>query len=84
MENTLDKLRIRIDEIDSQIAELFNERQRVSGEIAKCKADLNLPTQDLAREEVVMKRAEERCGIYGRELFQTLMDLSKKEQAKYK
>lgn len=76
--------RIKIDEIDAKIAQLFNERQQLSGEIAKIKTKEGLPTQDLAREEEVMKRAEERCGIYGRELFQTLMNLSKKEQAKYK
>lgn len=76
--------RIKIDEIDEKIAELFNERQKLSAEIAKIKIKEGLATQDLAREEEVMKRAEERCGIYGRELFQTLMDLSKKEQAKHK
>ena len=80
----LKELRDKIDEVDQKIAELFNERQRLSQEIAKVKQEKNLPTQDLAREEEVMKKAEERCGVYGRELFQTLMDLSKKEQAKIK
>ena len=76
--------RNKIDEIDQRIADLFNERQRIAGEIGKIKASENLPTQDLAREEAVMKKAEERCGIYGRELFQKIMELSKREQAKYK
>ena len=80
----LSEAREKIDLIDEKIAELFNERQALSIEIAKIKKGKNLPTQDFAREEVVMKKAEERCGIYGRELFQTIMDLSKKEQAKYK
>ena len=80
----LEKARNQIDRIDERIAELFNERQRLSGEIAKIKKEEGLPTQDLAREEEVMRLAEERCGVYGRELFQKLMDLSKKEQAKFK
>lgn len=80
----LKELRNQIDAVDQKIADLFNERQKLSKEIAKIKKEKNLPTQDLAREEEVMKNAEERCGIYGRELFQTLMDLSKKEQAKIK
>ena len=80
----LEKVRNQIDRIDERISELFNERQRLAAEIAKIKKEEGLPTQDLAREEEIMKRAEERCGVYGRELFQKLMDLSKKEQAKYK
>ncbi len=76
--------REKIDKIDQQIAELFNERQKLSGEIARLKKENNLPTLDLGREEVVMKKAEERCGVYGRELFKTLMDLSKKEQMKFR
>ena len=80
----LERARVKIDRIDERIAELFNERQRLAGEIAKIKKESGLPTLDLAREEEVMKRAEERCGIYGRELFQKIMDLSKKEQAKYR
>ncbi len=80
----LERARHKIDRIDEKIADLFNERQKISGEIAKIKIGQGLPTQDLAREEQVMKRAEERCGVYGRELFQKIMDLSKKEQAKFK
>lgn len=80
----LENARVQIDRIDERIAELFSERQKLSGEIAKIKKEEGLPTQDLAREEEVLKRAEERCGVYGRELFQKIMDLSKKEQAKYK
>lgn len=80
----LENARVKIDRIDERIAELFSERQKLSGEIAKIKKEEGLPTQDLAREEEVLKRAEERCGVYGRELFQKIMDLSKKEQAKYK
>jgi len=80
----LEEARNKIDAIDEKIAELFNERQKISREIALIKKEQGLQTLDLAREELVMKRAEERCGINGRELFQTIMDLSKKEQAKYK
>ena len=80
----LEEVRKKIDTIDEQIAELFKERQKLSAEIAKIKKEEGLATQDLAREEAVMKKAEERCGVYGRELFQKIMDLSKKEQAKYK
>ena len=80
----LAEARSKIDEIDEEIAELFNKRQQLSSEIAQLKKAENLPTLDLAREEIVMKRAEEKCGVYGRELFRLLMDLSKKEQAKYR
>jgi len=76
--------RKKIDAIDEKIAELFNERQSIAKEIAQIKKEENLPTQNFAREEEVMKKAEERCGVYGRELFQTIMNLSKKEQAKYR
>ena len=84
MDDKLLEARAKIDEVDAQIAELFNERQKLSTEIARLKKENNIPTLDLAREEVVMKRAEERCGVYGRDLFRLLMDLSKKEQAKYR
>ena len=59
----LERARNQIDRIDERIAELFNERQALSREIAKIKKENSLPTQDLAREEEVMKKAEERCGI---------------------
>ena len=81
---TLDEARNKIDSIDEQIAELFNQRQEISREISMIKKSANMPLQDLSREEAVMQKAESRCGIYGRELFQKLMDLSKKEQARYK
>ena len=79
----LKELRLRIDSIDEKIAELFNERQRLSADIGKLKAKNGIQTLDLAREEEVMKNAEKRCGIYGRELFRSIMELSKREQSKY-
>ena len=80
----LQSARERIDVIDEQIAKLFNERQRLSAEIARIKKENGLQTLDLGREEIVMKQAEERCGLYGRELFRCLMELSKKEQARHR
>ena len=77
----LDKLRTEIDGIDEEMAELFKKRMAVSEKIAAEKEKQGLPTLDLAREEQVLKQAEERCGIYGREFFKKIMDLSKKYQS---
>lgn len=77
----LKDLRQEIDKVDSQLAELFNKRMELCSQVAEYKKQANLPTLDLAREEEVLKQAEERCGMYGREFFQKLMDLSKKQQA---
>ncbi len=80
----LEAARLQIDAIDERIAELFCDRQKLSAKIAGIKKAAGLQTLDLVREEEVMKKAERRCGVCGRELFKTIMELSKREQAKYK
>ena len=52
--------RARIDELDAELAELFEARMAAAAEIAAQKRALGLPVRDPAREREVLERAEAR------------------------
>ena len=54
--NELNELRTKIDEIDKEIAKLFNERMNVVKEIKSYKKENNLPIQDPKREESLIQQ----------------------------
>ncbi|MDR2615357.1 MAG: chorismate mutase, partial [Oscillospiraceae bacterium] len=80
----LDDLRGRIDAVDTDLTRLFQERQRISNDIAKVKEEGNLAITDTGREERVIasalaladadKKAETAA------LVRTLISLSKLRQ----
>lgn len=79
--------RRKINEIDQKIADLFDERIRVSTDVARYKQETGKPIYDPEREKQVIERIQERFPHRDEEfrqalgvLFQTMMDLGKEHQ----
>ena len=81
----IQQLRNRINEIDTQITDLFVERMQTSVDIAQYKRENRLPVRDPGREREVLNRAAQRVGEdlerEARVLFNTLFDLSRARQS---
>ena len=56
MENKLDKARKIINEVDSQMAELFVKRMRAAEMVYEHKKEFGLPILDQAREHAVIEK----------------------------
>lgn len=54
--NKLEECRNKIDEIDTQIISLFEERMSVVKEVTKYKKDNNIPVLDSSRESVMLDK----------------------------
>lgn len=82
----LDELRNKIDNIDKEIVQLFNERMSVSVEVAEYKRQNNKPVFDRERERMLLNKvealSEDSFGNYTRKLYCTIMELSKTHQNK--
>ena len=76
----LSQLRKEIDSVDEELAKLFARRMELTAKVAECKKESGAATLDLAREEAVLANAESICGHYGRELYKTILDISKRQQ----
>ena len=80
----LNELRIKIDEIDRQMVELFDRRMRIAAEVAAYKKENGLPVLDASREkaklEAVSAMAEDDMADYTRALYVQLMALSRDYQ----
>ena len=76
----LDKLRQEIDEIDTQMCDLFARRMQVVSGIGKYKKENNLPVYHPSRARAVLQNVSKRLGPefegYGRTLYRTIFDLS--------
>ena len=76
----LEKLRKEIDEIDSQMCDLFARRMQVVSGIGKYKKENNLPVYHPSRARTVLQNVSKRLGPefegYGRTLYRTIFDLS--------
>lgn len=82
---SLDKIREEIDIIDDKIYELFEERMRLSTEVAKEKKDKKLALSNKSREREILSRVSgksEELKTYTRMLYNTLFSLSKSYQTK--
>ena len=82
----LKDLRNRIDEIDDKILSLFLERMECSEQIADYKKEHSLPILNRVRENEILEDVQKKAGdkaIYARQLFSTLMELSKACQVKH-
>src|SRR5262245_33041639 len=53
----LEKLRQRLDQVDSELLELAKERQDIVGQIGAVKIAQGVPTRDYEREREVLKSA---------------------------
>ena len=82
----LDESRARIDSIDDELARLFVERLKITGEIAGIKKENNLPVFNPARESEIINRITKEIdgdtAGYLEILFNTIFDLSKSQQEK--
>lgn len=54
--NKLEQARLIINEVDSQMVELFKERMNAARMVAEHKKENNLPVLDKAREEALIKK----------------------------
>jgi monofunctional chorismate mutase len=76
----LEKLRQEIDEIDTQMCDLFARRMQVVSGIGKYKKENNMPVYHPSRARTVLQNVSKRLGPefegYGRTLYRTIFDLS--------
>lgn len=81
---SLEESRKKIDDIDTQLMKLFEERMNIVVDVALYKKENNLEIFQAAREkEVIIKnteRVEENLKIYAEEFLEDLMKVSKKYQ----
>ena len=75
------KLRSRIDEIDSEIMHLLNERYEISDEIGTIKSNSKVDVLDTKREEYVLNKTKKHSHSPQLELvYRTIMNESKNIQ----
>lgn len=76
----LEELRKQIDEIDTQMCDLFAKRMQVVSEVGRYKKENNLPVYHPSRARTVLHNVSRRLGSefegYGRTLYRTIFDLS--------
>lgn len=83
----LDQLRTQIDDIDTQITDLFKKRMETALEVAKYKQENGIPVLNDRREKEVLHKVSEQIGEpfdgYARLLFNTIFDASRSCQNNY-
>ena len=76
----LKELRNQIDEIDTQMCDLFAKRMQVVSDVARYKKENNMPVYHPSRARAVLQNVSKRLGPqfegYGRTLYRTIFDLS--------
>lgn len=80
---TLDQIRARIDEIDSQLLPLFLERLECSRQVAQVKIAQGLPVLNVEREKQILDEVEKKAGVHGGEarmLYDTILTTSRNLQ----
>lgn len=86
-ERNINNIRKEIDDIDTQITDLFKQRMEKSLEVAKYKQENNLPVFNGNREKEILHRVSEHISEpfdgYARLLFNTMFDASKSYQNDY-
>lgn len=82
----LDELRKQIDEIDTQMCDLFARRMQVVTDIARYKKENNMVVYHPSRARNVLHNVSKRLGPefegYGRTLYHTIFDLSESYQTR--
>ncbi len=78
MQNRIEDLRSRVDEVDRELIRILNERARIVQEIVTIKAEAGKPLFDPRREEEILQKvAQENEGpIYNtsmREIFELIL-----------
>lgn len=85
--NELEQYRDEIDQIDQQLTRLVERRFNIAKKVIAFKKENGLPVLDASREEVVIKRNQERLedAAYVEDLaafYQALMEISKNIQTR--
>ncbi|MCL2838590.1 MAG: chorismate mutase [Oscillospiraceae bacterium] len=78
----LEKLRGKIDKIDDEILELFQERMKIAEDVLEAKKNTSQPVLNAARERDILHRvcsASDNVG-YTKILFNTIFDISRTHQ----
>ena len=82
----LNELRIRMDETDAALIELFRKRMAISGEIVKYKEARGMPILQPGREREVLLRVSDLAGeelsAYAKVLYETMLDVSRSYQSR--
>ncbi len=76
----LKDIRTEIDEIDDRIVELFTRRMSCSEEVARYKAENNMPIFNEKREDEILQRVASKSGRYAdctRMLFENIIEISR-------
>jgi len=86
--NDLERYRIKIDSIDEQLMQLFEERMHVAKAVVAYKIENNLAIYQPEREQQVIEKnvgriVDPNIKPYAKELLVTLMDVSKSYQSDY-
>ncbi|MDE7106733.1 MAG: chorismate mutase, partial [Clostridiales bacterium] len=83
----LNELRNKIDDIDDQLASLYDRRMKLIKEVGKEKAKTNRYVQDLNRENAIIRRVtkavDEDVRVYCKQVFETLFETSRAYQARF-
>ena len=78
--------RKKIDEIDSEIVRLFNERMKISGDVARYKKANGLPVYSPEREKELLEKiralSENDFSGYTEKLYSEILTVSKDYQKK--
>lgn len=84
MKNTIDQIRADIDQIDGELANLFQRRLEIMSRVAATKRESGAPINDPARERAILSRVTEAVGPEyengARLFFSTLFGISKARQ----
>ncbi len=82
---TLENIRNEIDKIDNELIELFNERMKLSKQVAEEKKGSNTPIFNATREKEILKRVsdqvDEPIERYARILYNTIFEVSRSYQS---
>ena len=83
----IDEARVKINEIDKKMVELFEERMKAVLDVLEYKKQHNLPVFDEKREKELLERVSELAGEelndYCRELYEKIMEISRDYQQDY-
>lgn len=79
-ESLLAECRRTIDQIDSQLRDLLNQRATIVDDVVRAKESLNLPILEPKREEEVIRRATDgNPGPLGNEAFRNIFEVIMRE-----
>ena len=63
MDKRILELRQKIDTLDEEIIQLLKKRMEISKEVGKLKEKLDIPVEDMGREQEIIDRLTQQAGI---------------------